>query len=322
MKAIRIKLNQSSANYRKPETIDNKMTYPLPPLSTIIGAIHKACNYTEYKPMNVSIQGKYGGLRKKVYVDNCFLNSLQNDRGWLVKLQNENMLSAGGYEVVAKALKPQGNDFRKGITIQVINESALKEYRELCDMRDKINAGKKEKSNLSEYEEADYKRAISKFRTLTKGPKTYEILSDVELVLHIIPEDNSLLGEILENAYNIKSIGRSEDFVNVIEAEIVDLQCPESGKIYINKYSAYVDQSLANEYIYISGASSEGIKKYGTRYLLDKNYIIDKKGKRVFNKKSVVYLSNYSLEEVDEDMNADVYIDYINEDSYYIVNFL
>ena len=43
MKALRIVLTQSSANYKKEETVRNKMTYPLPPFSTIIGAIHSAC---------------------------------------------------------------------------------------------------------------------------------------------------------------------------------------------------------------------------------------------------------------------------------------
>ena len=39
MEALRIILKQSSANYRKAGTIDNKMTYPLPIPSTIIGAL-------------------------------------------------------------------------------------------------------------------------------------------------------------------------------------------------------------------------------------------------------------------------------------------
>ena len=33
MKALRIKLHQASANYRKEETAENKMTYPLPPIA-------------------------------------------------------------------------------------------------------------------------------------------------------------------------------------------------------------------------------------------------------------------------------------------------
>ena len=43
MQALRIVIKQSSANYRREETLNNKMTYPLPPVSTIIGAIHNAC---------------------------------------------------------------------------------------------------------------------------------------------------------------------------------------------------------------------------------------------------------------------------------------
>ena len=46
MKAFRLIIKQTSANYRKPETIKNKMTYPLPPFSTVIGALHNACGYT------------------------------------------------------------------------------------------------------------------------------------------------------------------------------------------------------------------------------------------------------------------------------------
>ena len=48
MKALRIKLHQASANYRKEETAENKMTYPLPPISTITGALHSICGYREY----------------------------------------------------------------------------------------------------------------------------------------------------------------------------------------------------------------------------------------------------------------------------------
>ena len=128
MKAIRLKLRQASANYRREETVDNKMTYPLPPFSTVIGALHKACGYQEYHPMDISIQGKYGSLKKKVYTDHCFLNRTENDRGILVKMVNPEMLSSA-YVEVAQAKKAQGNDFYKGITIDVKNEELLQEYR-------------------------------------------------------------------------------------------------------------------------------------------------------------------------------------------------
>ena len=65
------------------------MTYPLPPISTIIGALHSACNYKEYHPMDISIQGKFESMHKEPYTDYCFLNSTMDDRGILVKMKNE-----------------------------------------------------------------------------------------------------------------------------------------------------------------------------------------------------------------------------------------
>ena len=83
MKALRIKLHQASANYRKEETAENKMTYPLPPISTITGALHSICGYREYHEMNVSIQGRFASMHREAYVDHCFLNSTMDDRGIL-----------------------------------------------------------------------------------------------------------------------------------------------------------------------------------------------------------------------------------------------
>ena len=53
MKVIRLVLTQNKAHYKKEETVTNKMTYPLPPFSTVIGAIHNACNYKNYHPMDL-----------------------------------------------------------------------------------------------------------------------------------------------------------------------------------------------------------------------------------------------------------------------------
>jgi len=58
-KAIRIKCSQQLANYRKPTSFLIKESYPLPPYSTVIGMIHVACGFTEYHPMDISIQGKH-----------------------------------------------------------------------------------------------------------------------------------------------------------------------------------------------------------------------------------------------------------------------
>lgn len=67
IKAIRLKLYQESANYKIPTSLQLKETYPLPPFSTVIGMIHKACGYTSYKPMDISIQGKYESKVNDLY---------------------------------------------------------------------------------------------------------------------------------------------------------------------------------------------------------------------------------------------------------------
>ena len=168
MKALRIVLTQSSANYRKEETIDNKMTYPLPPISTIIGALHNACGHKEYHPMDISIQGKFESMHKEAYTDYCFLNSVMDDRGILVKMKNSNLLSSA-FDKVASAKKSQGNSFRKGITIQVHNEELLKEYRNLKDLKDSIDTYKntefKEKMDIIKKEKkqlAEQKKKLDK----------------------------------------------------------------------------------------------------------------------------------------------------------------
>lgn len=58
-KAIKLKICQSTANYRMPLNFDYRESYPLPPYSTVIGMIHDLCGFTSYHPMNLSIQGNY-----------------------------------------------------------------------------------------------------------------------------------------------------------------------------------------------------------------------------------------------------------------------
>ena len=360
MKALRIVLTQSSANYKREETLDNKMTYPLPPISTIIGAIHNACNYKEYHPMDISVQGKFESMHKEPYTDYCFLNSVMDDRGILVKMRNEILLSTA-FEKVASAKKSQGNSFRKGITIQVYNEQLLKEYRDLRDLKDKIDIYKKgefkEKLDLikteklellakkktldkkskeflevsekekeikarekemkqkeKNYELEEYTKPISKFRSLTTSLKFYEILNNIELVIHV-RTDEKTLKEVEENIYNLKSIGRSEDFVDVKEAEIVTLIEDYEGEVRSN-YSAYLSyEDVKNERVWFDNIRS-GIEVSGTKYYLNKNYDIIY-GKRQFQKRKVLYASQYYIEET----NENIFIDKADEKEY-IVNFI
>lgn len=364
MKALRIILTQNSANYRREETITNKMTYPLPPFSTVIGAIHNACGYREYKPMDISIQGTYESMELEPYTDYCFFNSVMDDRGILVKLKNENYIS-NSFDKVAKALKSQGNSFLKGTTIQVYNESLLQEYRELKELKDKIecfskgkykkvldtikarkktlgakkkllkdnkeklelvkarelqikNLEKKIKNEFERYKEENYNKPYSRFMSLTTSLKYYETLYNVKLIIHVRCDDENTLLDIEKNIYNLKSIGRSEDFVDIKEVKLVDLveNPKELDEGIVNNNYAYVDYELVKEEVVIPLNLSDNMRCNGTKYLLNKNYKITNK-KREFEKKKVVYISKYVVEETAENLYFD-----LNDEEKYIVNFI
>lgn len=363
MKALRIKLHQTSANYRREETVENKMTYPLPPISTVIGALHGICGYTEYKKMDVSIQGRFASMHKEPYTDYCFLNSTMDDRGTLIKMKNETLLS-NAFVKVAKAKKPQGNSFSKGITIQVYDEKLLDEFRklrklgseiaeykqgeykrklaeykqikqELATQKKKIGKGnegfeevvlkekeikekeKKYKTEVLQYEEENYKKPINKYRTLTTSLKYYEVLDDIELVLHVRAEEE-VLRDIYENIYSLKALGRSEDFVNIEEITMVELI---QGEVEIESpYSGYLRyQDVKDEAIFTGVMRSRDYS--GTKYYFGKKYeIVD--GKRIFHEKiKVVYTSHFGIDETSDNVWIDPYHGDGIENGY-IVNFL
>jgi CRISPR-associated protein Cas5t len=356
MEVLRIKLTQSSANYKKEETVLNKMTYPLPPFSTIIGALHCACGYIDYHPMDISIQGKYDAMHIEPYTDYCFLNSIMDDRGILVKMKNGNLLSTA-FNKVAKAKKPKGNSFRKGTTIEVINDELLEEYRKLKDLSEEIakfktnridkvvDLIKKRKKTLDDkkkkcevnslslkiiskrekelkelekmiksvfkdYKNKEYEIPYSRFASITTSLKYYEILNNVEVILHIKSDKNTLT-DIKENIYNLKSIGRSEDFVDIKEVCFVDVIDEIEDEII----SEYIDYDLIKNEI-INLRSRMGTSADGTKYYLNKNYTIED-NKRIFEKKKVVYTSKYAADEGSDNLYFDV-----SKEKAYIVNFI
>lgn len=67
MKAIRVKLQQELANYKKPNSFQLKETYPLPPYSTVIGMVHTLCGFKEYHDMKISVVGKYNSKVNDLY---------------------------------------------------------------------------------------------------------------------------------------------------------------------------------------------------------------------------------------------------------------
>lgn len=246
MKAIRLKIFQNLVNYKLPTSFQLKETYPLPPYSTVIGMVHNACEFTEYVPMKVSVQGKY--------------HSKVNDL-------------ATRYE-----FKP-GMNFDKS--------------------RHQLN--------------------VDGFG-IGRGVSTVELLSEVELLIHIVPENQEFVEEICEKLtypHEYLSLGRREDLIvfgelpKIVEVEEAELEEDLSIK---NSYSAYIPIEILKEEAVKIG-SKEGVKISGTVYKLTKDYEIKNYGTakspknfRVWNKIKVVYGSDITgLEEenvyVDEDKN-------------------
>jgi len=80
MKAVRIVLEQETANYRKPTSFQLKESYPLPPPSTVIGMVHNICGFDEYIPMDVSIQGSYFSRHLDLFTRYEFKNGMTYDQ--------------------------------------------------------------------------------------------------------------------------------------------------------------------------------------------------------------------------------------------------
>lgn len=349
MPVLRIKLTQRQAHYGRPEGVDNRMTYPLPPFSTVIGALHAACGYREYHPMDIGVQGSYQSMQKEIFTGNMLNNRKEDDRGHLVYLQHPELFSAG-YEPVAKALKKQGNSFRKNETIQILNHQRMEDYWALLTKKEELERyneevlklkkqalKEKEKSTkemlksmdkkseeyrlLSEelktwkaelqQEEDDFKETrnkeyelpMSHYKTLTKAPNYAEVLYGVELVLHVRSEE-ATIRDIEESIYNLRSIGRSEDYVDLSESRRVELHRAESE--YYNKHAGYIKKELLREKQILPGLKDrvQGIPVHGTTYYLPKNYTLTPNG-RSFEYYPVCYISGYLMDEDSERVFVD-----------------
>lgn len=231
MKSIRLKLKQNLVNYKLPTSFQLKETYPLPPYSTVIGMVHNTCNYIEYKPMKISVQGKY--------------HSKVNDL-------------ATRYE------------FKNGMTFDA--------------SRHQIKVG--------EY-------------GISRGVSNVELLSDVELVIHIVPEDENLVEEIF-NAFKTPheyiSLGRREDLVVVDEVKIVEIseERIKDENLRIDRdYRAYVPVEIIDKKKVFVEGSVDTIQYKGTMYNLTKDYVSVNYGStkspkffRKWNKIKVHYVSN------------------------------
>ena len=122
---------------------------------------------------------------------------------------------------------------------------------------------------------------------ISRGVATVELLTDVELLLHILPKDQSIVEEI-EKAFlypkEYPSLGRREDLVYIKEVKVVNIHevIMENDVNLPRKFCAYipVDQ-LKKEDVVLK----KEIDTAGTRYKLAKNYVLTEMGTRgVFRK--------------------------------------
>jgi CRISPR-associated protein Cas5t len=248
MKAIRLRLRQDMVNYKKPTSFQLKETYPLPPYSTVIGMVHNLCGYTEYQPMQVSVQGKYFSKVNDLYTRYEFKNAMK-------------------YEAARHQLK------------------------------------------VGEY-------------GVGRGVATAELLVDVELLLHIAPEDQSKAEEIytaFKCPREYPSLGRREDLVTLEEVRMVTLTATELADQVdpLEDYYAYIPYALLGEERVVLNHFVDGIIP-GTRYKLPKNYELvnygTKNSPKIFrrwNRVEVIYGSPTALDEetfwIDDD-NIIVYL--------------
>lgn len=80
-KAIRIICKQELVNFKKPTSLLIKETYPLPPYSSVLGMIHKACGFTTFHDMKISIQGKSGSHISDMYTRYAFNQNTKYEAG-------------------------------------------------------------------------------------------------------------------------------------------------------------------------------------------------------------------------------------------------
>ena len=141
---------------------------------------------------------------------------------------------------------------------------------------------------------------------INRGVATAELLVDVNLTIHIIPEDQSeefldIIFEAFKYPREYPSLGRREDIVLIRDVKIVDVEKKKLEKDLSNGEDdfAYIPVNFIQEKLVNYGDKKNGMNIYGTRYELTKNYILNNIGTkskpkmiRSWEKEEVIYSSN------------------------------
>lgn len=270
-RAIKIECYQNMVNYKKPISISFQESYPLPPYSTVIGMIHKACGFEEnYIPMKISIQGTSSSSVSNMYTKYFFGIQFEpytyNSKNKEYKISNRHNYFV--YRKNEKGIGGTADYFRK-------------------TFKDKTGKGKD---------------------GITRGSGYAELITDVNLIIHVIPEDESQFDVILKGLKNpliYPSLGRHEDILRI--DSVKDTTLKEATEIEM-KNDAYIPNS------YFKNIINKDI--VGTNYKLNKEFDTKKLKIRKWKKKidvklikksnSTIYFKNPIL--IDDD-NLGVFYD-------------
>ena len=195
-RAIKIECYQNMVNYKKPSSIQVQESFKLPPYSTVIGMIHKVCNFTEYKPMKISIQGNSKSSITDMYTRYFFGIKYDSTRHQLW-VKNDNS-----------------------------------------------------------------------FDGITRGLGYAELIVDVDLIIHVVPEDESLFDTILNRLKNpsiYPALGRHEDILRIDKIDSVEFE--DTSEITL-KNDAYIPLDILEK---VDGDIA------GTVYNLNKVFSINEK---------------------------------------------
>ena len=141
---------------------------------------------------------------------------------------------------------------------------------------------------------------------INRGVATAELLVDVNLTIHIIPEDQSeeflnMIFEAFKYPREYPSLGRREDIVLIKDVKIVDVEKKKLERDLSDGEEdfAYIPVNFIQEKLVNYGDKKSGMNIYGTRYELTKNYTSDNIGTedkpqmiRFWKKEEVIYSSN------------------------------
>lgn len=149
--------------------------------------------------------------------------------------------------------------------------------------------------NGMKYDPARHQLKVGEYG-VGRGIATVELLVDVELMLHITPEDETLI-PIIEQALlaprEYPSLGRREDLAVIQEVAVVEVSYKALESTFFlseKQYAAYVPAALAETLFFESAynVGDVGHEMLGSRYLLTESYKLENRGTekkpRVFRK--------------------------------------